>query len=257
MRIAGPASRPPAAGDVAAALVGVSGLLGHRPAITGLRPDGRREQGFASLAGWVAKGANLLQGELGLGPGGRVALSGPPGWPLATVALSAWWVGATVAPAATAGRTADVHVLHVASSLTAAAEDAGDALLWFGDALDGTGEPPSAAGELWTDALTPHGDRPPPAVHDGALIALDAGDAGGAPVSQRALLDVFADDAGGVVGIVRSGDEDLLVRPDAAMLLAVLALRPLVTGSASVVVDHDDAARAEHERAERIARWHA
>ena len=94
MRIAGLGARPPAADDVATALAGAAALLGQRPAITALTLSGRREQGFASLAGWVAKGANLLSAELDVGPGDRVGLAGPPGWPLAAVALSAWWVGA-------------------------------------------------------------------------------------------------------------------------------------------------------------------
>jgi hypothetical protein len=56
---------------------------------------------------------------------------------------------------------------------------------------------------------------------------------------------------------VRSADDDLLARPDASALLASLALRPLVTGSATVVVGHDLEGRDAVARAERIARWYA
>jgi hypothetical protein len=252
MRIAGPASRPPAMPDVAAALRGAVEMLGQRPALTGLRADGRREQGFASLAGWVSKGANLLALEFGLGPDSRVAIAGPAGWPLAAAALSTWWIGATiVAASGPHASSAQASILHVTADGTTAA--AGERF-WFGDGLDGTGSRQPASGEQWTDAVTPHGDRPPPAAHDGDLIALL--DASGAAPSQRQLLDLFAADGGGVLGVVRTGDEDVMMRSDAAMLLAALALRPLVTGSATVIIDADDAARDANARAERIVRWH-
>ena len=243
MRIAGLQARPPRAEDVATAVSGATALLGQRPAITGLDPLGRREQGFVSLAGWVAKGANLLALELGLGPGGRVALAGPAGWPLASVALSAWWVGATVVPV---GAPADVRVLHVATSGAGVTGE----VLWFGDGLDGTG---SAEGEQWTDAVTPHGDRPPPTARDGDLVALDLSTE--IRPTQRELLDAFASDDGGVLGIVRDGDEDVLSGADVAARLSALALRPLVTGSATVVVSQDDPSRDAHAQAERIVRW--
>ena len=264
MRIAGVGDRPPSAQDIAAALAGAVSALGQRPAITGLRPDGRREQGFASLSGWVAKGANLLAGEFGLGPGDRVGLAGPPSWPLAAAALSAWWVGVTVVAASTDG--IDLAIVHVAASSSAAGSahaprpsSLPSEVLWFGDALDGTGdvtrELVSPSGEWWTDAVIPHPDRPPAAAHEGTLVALTAPD--GSTVSQRVLLDMLAIDPGGAIGILRSGERDVLQRDDAAMLLATLALRPLVTGSASVVVEADDDARERIVAAERIARWYA
>ena len=256
MRIGGLSARPPRADDVAAALAGAVGMLGQRPAITALTPGGRREQGFASLSGWVAKGANLLALELGVGTGGRVAIAGPPGWPLAAVALSAWWVGATVvATDGPEGDAADVSVLHVTSE--ARPSGAGADLLVFGDELDGTGAATTdrtmRSAEQWTDAVTPHGDRPPRAAHDGSLVALI--DRTGTAHTQRSLLAAFADDPGGALGIVRSRDEDALARSGSAALLAALALRPLVTGAATVVVADDDPARDAHEQAERIARW--
>ena len=249
MRIAGLSVRPPRAEDVATALSGATGLLGQRPAVTALGPEGRREQGFASLAGWVAKGANLLALELGIGPGGRVAVAGPAGWPLAAVTLSAWWVGATVVPV-TDGGPVDASLLHVATSTTRSGE-----VLWFGDALDGTGDAGDSSGEQWTDAVTAHGDRPPAPPRDGDLIAF--ADATGSELSQIAMLDRLAEDAGGVLGIVRDGDEDVLTRPDASLLIAAIALRPLVTGAATVVLAHDDPQREAHAQAERITRWFA
>jgi acyl-CoA synthetase (AMP-forming)/AMP-acid ligase II len=265
MRIAGVGDRPPPAQDIAAALTGAVSTLGQRPAITGLRPDGRREQGFASLSGWVAKGANLLAGEFGLGPGDRIGLAGPPSWPLAAAALSAWWIGVTVVSASTDG--IDLAVVHFTASSSAAGSahaplpsSLPPEVLWFGDALDATGDATgdvvrgsaSPSGEWWADAVTPHPDRPPAAAHDGTLVALTTPD--GSTVSQRALLDMLATDPGGAIGILRTGQRDVLQRDDAALLLATLALRPLVTGAASVVVEADD----DRERivaAERIARW--
>jgi len=251
MRIGGLSARPPAPDDVAAAIEGARSTLGQRPAITALGAGGRREQGFASLAGWVAKGANLLDVELGLGPGSRLGLAGPPGWPLAAVALAAWWVGVTVVPATPrSGPAPDVLVLHTANADGAVPDGEH---FWFGDALDGTTSGPPTPGEQWTDAVTPHGDRPPTPVRDGGTVAL-AG-TGGGDLSQRDLLALFADDVDGPLGVTRDGDTDVLTRDDGAGLLAAVALRPLVTGMATVVIDGTDPERPAHARAERIARW--
>jgi uncharacterized protein (TIGR03089 family) len=252
MRIGGIGARPPLADDVATALLGAASLLGQRPAITSVGPPGRSEQGFRSLAGWVAKGANLLQHEFGLQPGDRVGLGGPAGWPLATVALSAWWSGLTVVPVGTPGT--EVTVLH-AAALEAPRERTATAgvVFWIGDALDGSAESAVPGGESWVDAVTPHPDRPPAAQHDGGLLALRTIDAEG--LTQRELLGRFVADPGGPVGILRGGGGDLLLRSDAASLLATLTLRPLVTGAATVVIDADDPDRQRITEAERVSRW--
>jgi uncharacterized protein (TIGR03089 family) len=252
MRIGGIGARPPLADDVASALTGAASLLGQRPAITAVGPHGRSEQGFRSLAGWVAKGANLLQHEFGLRPGDSVGLGGPAGWPLATVALSAWWSGLTIVAVGTPG--AEVTVLH-APALDAPRERTatGGVVFWIGDALDGSPESAAPGEESWVDAVTPHPDRPPAAQHDGGLIALRSIDA--QELTQRELLGSFAADPGGPVGIVRDGGSDLLRRADAAALLAALTLRPLVTGAATVVVDADDPDRQRIADAERVSRW--
>jgi hypothetical protein len=278
MRLMG-SGRPPATVDVAAALSAAAGLLGQRPAITGVvqrRPvpptptgtsDGRRELGFVSLAGWVAKGANLLHGELGLGAGDRIGIGGPPGWPLAAVTLSAWWLGLTIIPTGRpspdGGPGPSVVVTHVDAPGAPAAgthpvSSVSALHLVIGDALDGTGgegalDVRDAGAEWWTEAVTPHGDRPPPPAHDGDLVALLSGD--GTAFSQRELLGRHADDTTGVIGLLRVGDEDLLVGPDVAGRLTALVLRPLVTGSATVVVDRDDPAREDVTRSERVTRW--
>lgn len=247
MRISGPSTRPPEAEDVPSAISGATALLGQRPAITGLRSDGRREQGFASLAGWVAKGANLLAVEFDVGPGDRVALAGPPGWPLAAIALSAWWVGAAVV-ATTGGAAARLHVVHCATTAPPSTAD----VLWFGDGLDGTCGEDAPAGEQWTEAVTPHGDRPPAPTRDADLVALI--DAGGRVTTQRGLLGPLAGDPGGVLGMIRRS-EDMMAGAEAPRRLAALALRPMVTGSATVVIDDGDPRREAHAGAERVAGW--
>lgn len=244
-------SRPPGADDVASALEGAVALLGQRPAITGLHAGERREQGFASLTGWVSKGANLLTVELGAAPGDRLALGGPPGWPLAAVALSAWWVGMHVVPLGRADG-ATVVVAHAATMPAVGDAGAPGDRFVLGDALDGSGTDPRGA-EPWNEAVIPHGDRPPPAVRDGSLIALTTAD--GTAWTQRELLAVLHGAPEGVLGLDRAGDEDVVARTDAAERLASLALRPLVTGAATVVVDVDDPQRDALAAAERVATW--
>jgi len=256
MRIGGVGARPTAATDVPTALSGAASSLGQRPAITALGAAGRHEQGFVSLAGWTAKGANLLRDEFGLTPGDRLGVAGPPGWPLAAVALAAWWLGVTVVPAATPGlRLRVVHIALQDAQTSLGSED----VLWLGDALDGTGVPPHDGGEYWTEAVILHPDRPPAPQGDGSSPALDltpAHDPGSASaITQHELLLAQAADPGGPLGILRDGDQDLLARPDAIARLAALVLRPLVTGAASVVVDADTPDRARIADAERVARW--
>jgi len=252
MRIGGIGARPPLADDVAAALLGAAGMLGQRPAITAVGPSGRREQGFLSLAGWVAKGANLLQHEFGLGPGDPLGLAGPPDWPLATVALSAWWLGITIVPAGTSGT--EFTVLHRATADTADGPASLDGeVLWIGDALDGSAEPLGPGEESWVDAVTPHPDRPPAASHDGELLAFRTAD--GQEHTQHGLLGAFVADPGGTSGLLRHGAADLLLHADAPSLLATLALRPLVTGAATVIVEADDPDRERIGTAERVGGW--
>jgi len=248
--------RPHAGGaqadDVATALEQARAALGQRPAITVLHggPGGaggvgsRHEQGFTSLAGWVAKGAHLIRDELGLGPGDELGLAGPACWPIAAVALAAWWMGVTLVPA----EGAEVAVVHTASGGGTAA---GATLLWVGDAMDGTGTLDAARpwGEWWTEAVIPFPDHAPVPSRDGGLVAVRDADASH---SQRALLGTM-NDASGVIGMIRRPSTTSSIDADA---LALIALRPLVTGSATVVlVDVDDASLERIAAAERIASW--
>ncbi len=260
MRIGGLGARPSAASDIPTALAGAASTLGQRPAVTSLGDGGRHEQGFVSLAGWAAKGANLLRDEFGLGAGDRIGIEGPPGWPIAAVTLAAWWLGAVVVPAATPGLLVRVRHTGTTTGVAGSGPSDGDGVttLWIGDAVDGSGVPPTSGDESWTDAVIPYPDRAPTPVRDGAAIALDLMD--GSAMTQHQLLSALADDPGGAIGILRHGDQDLLAGADAALLLSALVLRPLVTGAASVVAapSETSAGSVDLERitsAERVVRW--
>lgn len=235
MRLGPLAPRPGPSEDVAAALTAAVAALGQRPAVTVLLPDARHEQGFASLAGWAAKGAHLLRDELDLGPGDVLGVDAPPSWPLATVALAAWWAGVALGPVVP-GRPAVVHE---------GRPDPGGDVWWLGDAVDGgpLSAPPS--GEAWTSAVIPYPDRPPaPGAAPDLAAAIDAD---GAITTQRQLLLAWREDAG-VLGL-RGGVE----RPSLPVIGA-LAGRPLVTGAATVVVA-DGVAADPVTAAERVVRW--
>jgi hypothetical protein len=206
--------------------------LGHRPAITVVRRGRRDEQGMASLAQWAAKGAHLLEADLLLEPGDRLALRGPASWPLAAVALAAWWAGILV----TLDGDAEVAVVHEGHAPPPGAQD----VLFTGEAVDGSPTGP-VDGEPWAQAVQAFPDHPPtPRGHAGA----PALEHGGHLATQQELIARVADEHG-VLGI------------DAAMVGAVdglvaVAVRPVVTGRATVVLagaDREDAA------GERVAVW--
>jgi uncharacterized protein (TIGR03089 family) len=226
-----PGSRPTPT-DLPAAVRDAASDLGHRPAITVLRPDRRDEQGMASLAQWAAKGAHLLEADLLLEPGDRLALRGPASWPLAAVALAAWWAGIVV----TLDGDAEVAVVHEGHDAPSGAED----VLFIGDAVDGSPTGP-VDGEPWAQAVQAFPDHPPtPRGHAGS----PALEHEGLVATQQELIARVAQDQG-VLGI------------DAATVEAVdgliaVAVRPVVTGRATVVLtgaDREDAA------GERVAVW--
>jgi hypothetical protein len=260
MRIGGVGARPSAASDIPTALTGAATTLGQRPSVTSLGREGRHEQGFVSLAGWAAKGANLLRDEFGLGAGDRIGIASPPCWPLAAVTLAAWWLGVVVVPAATSGLPVRVRHTSAAASMTDRSPGARGrgTTLWIGDAVDGSGVPPIPGDECWTDAVILYPDRAPTPVRDGSVLALDLMD--GAAATQHQLLRALAEDPGGAIGILRHGDEDLFARTDAALLLSALVLRPLVTGSASVIAATAEMSGIEVDlervaTTERVVRW--
>ena len=68
--------------------------------------DERTELSVATFANWVAKTANLLQDDLGAGPGATVSVDLPPHWQAAVWLQSAWMLGLQVVPPAAAAEIA-------------------------------------------------------------------------------------------------------------------------------------------------------
>jgi uncharacterized protein (TIGR03089 family) len=206
--------------DVAAGLRAATQTLGFRPAVTVLRPEGRQEQGVASLAQWAAKGAHLLEADLGLGPGDRVAVDLPAGWTLAAVCLAAWWAGCTVA----LDGDAEVAVVDEDRTPPAAAVD----VLWTGAAVDGA--PRGATiGDPWSVAVQPFPDAPPPPRASPDLPALVDGVR---RFTQRELLaDAAAlGDRRGALGL--DG-----VAVDRSLAVLACAARPIAAQRPTVVLD--------------------
>lgn len=235
MRIGGRPAAGPAPDDLAAALAARATALGHRPAVTQLRPGSREEQGFASLAQWASKGAHMLTLELLLEPGDRLLLAGPAGWMPAAVTAAAWWAGLVVV---TEG-PADVAVVHERSDATPDAEST----FSIGDAIDGSPRSPGTS-EPWAVAVQSFPDQPPPprAAPDGPAIDLR-----GRLLTHERVVELATGLGGdGSLGIETDG------RHPADWLVAVCA-RPLATGHATVVL-RDGAERAAAE-GEGVTAW--
>ncbi len=207
--------------DVAAGLTDATRTLGFRPAVTVLRPGGRRdEQGVATLAQWAAKGAHLLEADLGLGPGDRLHVDVPADWPLAAVCLAAWWAGITV----TTDGDAEVAVVDEHREVPPAAVD----VLRTGGAVDGA-PLGSVPGEAWASAVQTFPDAPPPPRADADLAALVVG------VRRWTQRELLADAAatgthGATIGIDAATADPLLA-------LLVVAVRPVAAGRPTVVLD--------------------
>lgn len=217
--------------DVASGLRTAAASLGFRPAVTVLRPEERQEQGVASLAQWAAKGAHLLEADLGLGPGDRVAVDLPAGWTLAAVCLATWWAGCTVA----LDGDAEVAVVDEHRSPPATAVD----VLWTGDAVDGA--PLGATvGDPWAVAVQPFPDAPPPPRASSDLPALADGFR---RFTQRELLaDAAAlGDRRGTIGLDRAG-------VDRTLAVLACAARPIAARRPTVVLHGVPRAAASGDR---------
>lgn len=222
------------AADVGAAMRAAVGY-GQRPAVIVLRPPGRQEQGFSNLLQWASKVSHWLEVDHDLGPGDRLGLITPAGWLPAASALGAWWSGLEVV---TDGAKADLAVVH-----EHAPRPPGTEIAVVGDAFDGrpTQASPDTGGEL-TSLVQLFPDQPPPtrARPEAPALAREGG-----TTSQRELLEqARAWDADGPVG--------LTVEAGPRQWLPAVALRPLVTGHASVVLDR---VSRDSAAAERVAHW--
>jgi hypothetical protein len=235
VHLAPPPDRAEVPTDVATGLRTAAETLGFRPAVTVLRPQRRDEQGFGTLAQWAAKGAHLLEVDLGVGPGDRVHVDVRPGWPLAAACLAVWWCGASI----TLDGDAEVAVVGEDRPVPPAAAD----VLRTGAAVDGA--PLTAVvGEVWALAVQPFPDAPPPPRAAADLTALRAGDR---RFTQRELLaDAAAlGDRRGPLGV----DADAL---DPVTAVLAVAARPIAARRPTVVLDGVDRAVAAGDR---VAAW--
>lgn len=210
--------------DVASALREATATLGFRPAVTVLRAERRDEQGMGTLAQWAAKGAHLLEADLGLGPGDRLHVDVPAGWPLAAICLAAWWAGITV----TTDGDAEVAVIDESRPVP---ETGVEDLLRTGAAVDGAPLEP-LDGETWSQAVQTFPDAPPPPRAATDLVAFVAGPR---RFTQRELLADAASlgDRRGTLGLEAAG-----VDPVQAVL--AVAARPIALQRATLVLDGAD-----------------
>lgn len=239
MQLAGrPVTAPPPT-DLAEVLRSGTARLGHRPAVTVLHGHARYEQSGTSLANWAAKGAHLLELDHLVGPDIVVDLDAPACWTVAAAALATWWLGGAVRVAAEGGDGV-VTVRHE-TRLEARDVTRDGPTLVVGDALDG-GPTSPVTDPVWTHEALPMPDAlpAPRARSDGLALLQDT-----RAWSPREIIDLAGSLGNGVLGVE-------VARVDPAMALVATAVRPYLTGWATVVlrgVDRDAAA------AERVSAW--
>lgn len=201
---------------------------GQRPAVTALTNSGRYEQSYVSLAQWAAKGAHLLQSELGCGPGARLAVCSRVSWHTAAIVLGAWWVGVEV----TTDPSGAAVVIVSDDTLPTVAHAH---MFSVGDAIDGAPVEPFGIA-AWTQEVRLFPDTPPPATCTPESIALHD------TTGSFTHADLVArSDTGGVVGC------DVSEQISAETLFDVAA-RPILTGQRTVIIDRVSRAVADAER---------
>ncbi|MGH8968532.1 MAG: TIGR03089 family protein [Actinomycetes bacterium] len=198
----------------------------------------RTELSVATFANWVAKTANLMQDELGMTAGQRVAIRLPLHWQAAVWLAACWAVGAVAAPGADA---ADVAVV---CSEDAAAPPAADEIVGLG--LGPLGLPrrklvvPAHVTVDYDRVVHGHGDRFAPVEPPGPDVAALA-------------LGATSYAANDLVGRARASAATWRLPPGGRLLVtgpldhleAVLAglLVPLASGAGAVLCRHPDAER--------------
>ncbi|MEX0868693.1 MAG: hypothetical protein WD011_03385 [Nitriliruptoraceae bacterium] len=222
---------------IAAAMIDAAARYGHAPAVTVRSATHRSEQSYAGLAQWVAKGAHLLESlvdensvVIGNGdatPGPRVGLDAPPSWIAASAALATWWIGGTI----TLGGPAPIMIR---DEHRARSSDANAAVFCVGAAIDG-GPTGTCDGESWPQTVQPFPDNPPPPQFLRTALRAETDH------TPDDLLAIAADQGTGRAAL-RAGSTD------AVTALVAVALRPLVIGRSTVVLDGVDDSAADEER---------
>ncbi|MFE9096718.1 TIGR03089 family protein [Streptomyces sp. NPDC007264] len=217
----------------------------------------RVELSVATFANWVAKTANLLQGDLAAGPGDRVALLLPAHWQTAVWLLACASVGAVADVGGDAG-AADV-VVSGPDSLDAARACPGERVALALRPLGGRFPQPPAGFVDYAVEVPGQGDRfqpfSPAGPEEPALIVAGA-EHTGAEVVERARADASA------LGLTGPGSRLLSGLPyDTWEGLSAGLYAPLATGGSVVLCRHlarldEDALakRIENERVTATAR---
>lgn len=202
----------------------------------------RVELSLTTLDNWVAKTANLLQDDLGVGPGDRLGVFLPTHWQGAVWMLAAWSVGMVVDLDDPTGCSV---VVAGPESLPAALDAGGTetvalALRPLGGPF--TGELPEGVLDYGAEVLA-HGDRFAPYVpveaNAPALVADGSRRTGGA------LVEAAAERAG-ATGIVAGTRLLTDANPAAATGYLDALLAPLAAGGSVVLLAHPDPARRDH-----------
>lgn len=235
MQLTPPARPDPDVLDLGAALRGATAQVGAGPAITVLFPEGRQEQGMASLAQWAAKGAHLLELDAMLAPGDAIGLDAPLSWTSASVCLAAWWAGIAVS----LDGDADVTVVHEDRMPVGAAIDH----YVLGDGIDG-GPTGNLDGEPWVRAVQTFPDQPPLPRASAGAVALRSGSR---TWTQQDLLEEARRIApgSGTIGVDAT-------ETDPVVGLIAVAVRPLATFRPTVVLRGVEHAAADGDR---VAAW--
>lgn len=208
--------------------VRIAARHGQRPAITALTHVGRYEQSYVSLAQWAAKGAHMLQSDLGCEPGTRLAVCSRVSWHTTAIVLGAWWVGVEVTT-----DPSDAAVVIVSDDSMESMPHTH--MFSVGDAIDGAPIEPFGI-PAWTQEVRLFPDTPPPATCTPESVALRD------TTGYFTHADLVArSDNDGIVGC------DVTDQISTEMLFDVAA-RPMLTGQRTVIIDQVSRAVADAER---------
>ncbi|MET9969657.1 TIGR03089 family protein [Streptomyces sp. NPDC006356] len=207
----------------------------------------RVELSVATFANWVAKTANLLQGDLGVGPGDRVTLLLPAHWQTAVWLLACSSVGA-VADVGGDPAAADV-VVSGPESLEAARACRGERVALALRPLGGRFPQPPAGFADYAVEVPSQGDRFAPYVPvdpEGPALIVAAREFSGGEVVERARAEAPG------LGLAGPGSRILSALPyDTWEGLVAGLYAALATGGSVVLCRHLDAL-SEDALAKRI-----